>query len=240
MQAYSVCDFQMLYKAMLAAAPSPTTDSLVERYGRLSISIDASTPEYSAVVSEKRRCVVGLFEEYDDAEAFCNAAAAIASLTAKVAARDEEIAEVRKRLSAAEFAKTDWRTSCIKANRRAESAEAEVARLENQLQGEIFRRPEWAQGYTDDSIAAQVTSGSIRQLWKALGANNQTEAIQAAAAKNEERSAIAVEALRRRIQFGLGQHWDRVQEWENLARQALRWLEDHERRYEQMGGERKV
>lgn len=38
-------------------------------------------------------------------------------------------------------------------------------------------RPEWAQGYSSDSIAAQTSFAALHELWKILGAKNQTEAV---------------------------------------------------------------
>lgn len=39
-------------------------------------------------------------------------------------------------------------------------------------------RPHWAQGYSSDGIAAQVTAGALSQIWKLLGVDNQTAAMQ--------------------------------------------------------------
>lgn len=39
-----------------------------------------------------------------------------------------------------------------------------------------------------------------------------------------------IDGLERRIAFALGQHYDRVLEWENNARQSLRWLEEAKKR----------
>lgn len=55
---------------------------------------------------------------------------------------------------------------------RAEKAEAALKRL----------RPHWAQGYTDDSVAAQMQTAALSQIWEALGVNNQTDAMQKLAA----------------------------------------------------------
>jgi len=38
-------------------------------------------------------------------------------------------------------------------------------------------RPQWAQGFTKDSVAAQVSSGALSEIWALLGVDNQTEAI---------------------------------------------------------------
>lgn len=52
-----------------------------------------------------------------------------------------------------------------------------IEKLERQLETERSMRPQWAQGFTSDSMAAQSTSTAMHQLWKMLGASNQTEAI---------------------------------------------------------------
>lgn len=38
-------------------------------------------------------------------------------------------------------------------------------------------RPMWAQGYSNDSVAAQVTAATLTQIWDMLGVKNQTEAV---------------------------------------------------------------
>lgn len=40
-------------------------------------------------------------------------------------------------------------------------------------------RPVWAQGHSSDSVAAQVTSTAIGQIWRELGVENQTDAMSA-------------------------------------------------------------
>ena len=39
-------------------------------------------------------------------------------------------------------------------------------------------RPHWAKGYSSDSIAAQVSFGALSEIWKILGVDNQTGAIE--------------------------------------------------------------
>jgi hypothetical protein len=39
-------------------------------------------------------------------------------------------------------------------------------------------RPHWAQGHTDDSMAAQHATGALCKLWAMLGVTNQTQAVQ--------------------------------------------------------------
>lgn len=38
-------------------------------------------------------------------------------------------------------------------------------------------RPHWAQGYTDDGIAAQTMSAALSDIWQLLGVDNQTAAM---------------------------------------------------------------
>ena len=40
-------------------------------------------------------------------------------------------------------------------------------------------RPLWAQGYTDDSMAAQATGNALAEIWKELGVTNQTASMEA-------------------------------------------------------------
>lgn len=39
-------------------------------------------------------------------------------------------------------------------------------------------RPVWAQGWTNESTAAQASAGALAELWQMLGAQNQTEAVE--------------------------------------------------------------
>lgn len=55
--------------------------------------------------------------------------------------------------------------------------QSEVARLREQLAAEVARRPRWAQGFSDDSIAAQCSTNALHEIWEALGVKNQTEAM---------------------------------------------------------------
>ena len=49
---------------------------------------------------------------------------------------------------------------------------------ENQRKALRVLRPVWAHGWTDDSIAAQVTASALGRLWEMLGAKNQDEAVE--------------------------------------------------------------
>jgi len=57
-------------------------------------------------------------------------------------------------------------------------------------------RPHWAQGFSDDGIAAQVQTAALSQLWKMLGVDNQTAAVQRLASILAAKSEDTVEAHR--------------------------------------------
>lgn len=40
-------------------------------------------------------------------------------------------------------------------------------------------RPQWAQGFTSDSVAAQTKSAALQQVWDYLGVSDQTACMQA-------------------------------------------------------------
>lgn len=50
-------------------------------------------------------------------------------------------------------------------------------RLKTQLKAAESLRPQWAQGYASDSVAAQGLAVALQQLWGMLGAKNQTQAV---------------------------------------------------------------
>lgn len=54
------------------------------------------------------------------------------------------------------------------AERRAVAAEVVLEQL----------RPVWAQGYTDDSMAAQSLGNAVSELWELLHAKDQTQAME--------------------------------------------------------------
>ncbi|MES2783604.1 MAG: hypothetical protein V4657_12480 [Pseudomonadota bacterium] len=60
-----------------------------------------------------------------------------------------------------------------------ETAEAIICelRLELKQQKEYIEsmRPHWAQGYSDDSMAAQASTGALAEVWDMLGVKNQTD-----------------------------------------------------------------
>lgn len=53
-----------------------------------------------------------------------------------------------------------------------------VDALHTQVERLEALRPHWAQGHSDDSIAAQHATNALNQLWSLLGAKNQTQAVQ--------------------------------------------------------------
>lgn len=53
-----------------------------------------------------------------------------------------------------------------------------IAKQEEQIKALREERPMWAQGFTSDSVAAQVCTASLHQIWKELGVSNQTECMQ--------------------------------------------------------------
>lgn len=61
-----------------------------------------------------------------------------------------------------------------------QSASADAANLEGKNRALESLRPHWAQGWTDDSVAAQASAAALADLWRALGATNQTEAMERA------------------------------------------------------------
>ena len=54
---------------------------------------------------------------------------------------------------------------------RAIQAEQKVAALESM-------RPQWANGYTSDSMVAQASTSALQSIWDLLGVTNQTQAMQ--------------------------------------------------------------
>lgn len=54
---------------------------------------------------------------------------------------------------------------------------AENHRLKVELKAAEALRPQWAQGHTSDSKAAQSLAIALQQLWDMLGAKNQTQAV---------------------------------------------------------------
>lgn len=95
----------------------------------------------------------------------------------------------RKHELAREHLGLDWYDTESQARRLIESiaeqeagcklAEAQVVKLREQVADLEKLRPHWAQGYSSDGVAAQVTTSAITELWEALGVDDQTAAVQA-------------------------------------------------------------
>jgi len=56
---------------------------------------------------------------------------------------------------------------------------AKCADLTSRLESAERMRPQWAKGYTSDSVAAQTSSAALQQVWSLLGVDNQTQCMQA-------------------------------------------------------------
>ena len=54
--------------------------------------------------------------------------------------------------------------------------------LVRKVEGLETLRPVWAEGWNDGSVSEQVCSAGLAQIWKLLGATNQTECMQKLAA----------------------------------------------------------
>jgi hypothetical protein len=75
--------------------------------------------------------------------------------------------------------------------KRIKALEAENARLERANEALEQLRPVWAQGWTEDSMAAQASSSALSELWEMLGAGNQTQAVSTLAAFRQAQQARA-------------------------------------------------
>jgi hypothetical protein len=51
--------------------------------------------------------------------------------------------------------------------------------LQRRLDAAETMRPQWAQGYTSDGVAAQMKAQALQQVWTALGVDNQTDCMTA-------------------------------------------------------------
>ena len=77
-------------------------------------------------------------------------------------------------------------------NRIHAESEMRRAALQRSVTALETLRPAWAMGHTSDSVAAQASAAALAQVWRALGAANQTEAmvalrgLQEANAKHKE------------------------------------------------------
>ena len=62
-------------------------------------------------------------------------------------------------------------------NRLHAESELRRAALQQRVTALETLRPAWAMGHTSDSVAAQASAAALAQVWCALGAANQTEAM---------------------------------------------------------------
>lgn len=54
------------------------------------------------------------------------------------------------------------------------SSSEEIKRLQDEIAGLEALRPHWAKGYSSASVAAQVQTTALNEIWKHLGVSNQT------------------------------------------------------------------
>ncbi|WP_431570230.1 hypothetical protein [Brucella tritici] len=81
-------------------------------------------------------------------------------------------------LLAAERAETErWQSIAKTRWQKLGKALADNAALTARIDVLESLRPHWAKGYSSDSIAAQAATTALTELWKILGASNQTEAV---------------------------------------------------------------
>lgn len=59
-----------------------------------------------------------------------------------------------------------------------EQQAAEIGRLRRYVAALESKRPHWAEGFSSDSVAAQLTADALTELWGLLGVHNQTEAVE--------------------------------------------------------------
>jgi hypothetical protein len=58
------------------------------------------------------------------------------------------------------------------------SLRREVAKSKRRVDALEELRPHWTQGYSDDSIAAQAATAALAQVWRILGAEDQTQCME--------------------------------------------------------------
>jgi hypothetical protein len=68
-------------------------------------------------------------------------------------------------------------------------------------------RPVWAQGFSDESIAAQVSWAALSSIWKILGVNSQTEAVTALAEKDKRIAELEAELAKAREEISKRDHF---------------------------------
>ena len=104
---------------------------------------------------------------------------------------DEELV---KRLRNAKVTQDFRHTLEDEAANRIEELEGKIARVERANDALEGLRPVWAQGWTNDSMAAQASGNALAQLWKMLGAQDQTQAVATLKALTEQLEAARADA----------------------------------------------
>jgi chromosome segregation ATPase len=104
---------------------------------------------------------------------------------------DEELV---KRLRNAKVTQDFRHTLEDEAANRIEELEGKIARVESANDALEGLRPVWAQGWTNDSMAAQASGNALAQLWKMLGAQDQTQAVATLKALTEQLEAAQADA----------------------------------------------
>jgi hypothetical protein len=77
---------------------------------------------------------------------------------------------------------------------RIEELEGKIAGVERAKDALEGLRPVWAQGWTDDSMAAQASGNALAQLWEMLGVQDQTQAVATLKALTEQLEAARADA----------------------------------------------
>jgi cell division protein FtsB len=75
-------------------------------------------------------------------------------------------------------------------------------------------RPVWAQGFSDESIAAQVSWAALSSIWKILGVNSQTEAVTALAEKDKRIAELEAELAKLKEERDTLKAENRSLEWQ--------------------------
>lgn len=110
----------------------------------------------------------------------------LAATNASLKMRKDRIVELERELRKAEViaanvgkAHAEMAQTLSTRNRQYDETRERVRNLEKQLAGLEALRPHWAQGFTSTSVAAQVQTQALNQLWSLLGVNHQTAAVEA-------------------------------------------------------------
>ena len=114
-------------------------------------------------------------------------------------------------------------SACIEAADEIERLRAEVAAAVSKLYNLEALRPHWAKGHSTDSVAAQVATSALSQLWTSLGVSDQTQCVQKLRAVLAERAR-----LRAALQDMLADReaWQIGRDTRDRARAALKETND--------------